>query len=141
MPNIQILNPITHPSWDDLVIPKQPFSFFYSKSWAEVICKSYNYKPYYFLLSDENKKIALAPMIEIRSHLTGKRGVSLPFTDHCEPIFSEERYFTYLLKHIINVGEKSGWKYIEIRGGEKLFKNALPSSCFYAHTLDLNANV
>ena len=141
MPKIQVLNPLTYQGWNDLVVSTEPFSFFHSKSWAEVICESYNHKPYYFLLSDNNRKIALAPMIEIRSHLTGKRGVSLPFTDHCEPIYSEERYFADLLQYILCVGRKSGWKYVEIRGGAKVLKNVRPTASFFAHTLGLDRNV
>ena len=58
MSHIQVLNPITYQGWNDLIISNKLFSFFHSKSWAQVICESYNYKPFYFLLSDKNRKIA-----------------------------------------------------------------------------------
>lgn len=138
---IKIINPISSYGWDNLITSNHHYSFFHSRSWAEVICRSYDYKPCYFLFSDRDKPVGLIPMIEIKSILTGKRGVSLPFTDCCDPIFSDQKYFAESLNKIIAFGEKSGWKYIEIKGGKNLFKNTQQASYFYGHTLTLDMNV
>ena len=64
--------------------------------------------------------------MEVNSFLTGQRGVSLPFTDYCEPIVGETNEFVVLFNSIIEYGKKKGWKYIELRGGERFLNNLGP---------------
>jgi hypothetical protein len=80
------------------------------------------------------------PLMEVGSVLTGRRGVSLPFTDFCEPITDEKHYFDYIFNKLADHGRKANWKYIEFRGGS-LFLEDIPSfSFFYRHTLDLSGD-
>jgi hypothetical protein len=138
---LKITNPINYPGWDDLVVSTENYSFFHSSCWAEVLNKSYRYKPIYFTLIDRHALSVMVPIFEIKSILTGKRAVSLPFSDYCQPIANgQETKFGQILNHIIRFGEKSGWEYIEFRGGDSLFQDVHPNSIYYAHTLDLNRN-
>ena len=75
---LEIINPLDCESWDELVLSTKNYSFFHSSSWARVIYESYNYTPLYFTLIDNDKLLALIPIMEIKSILTGKRAVSLP---------------------------------------------------------------
>ena len=75
--------------------------------------------------------------MEVNSGLTGKRGVSLPFTDECEPIGFNEEAFQSLLKQVGEYGRERRWKYWEIRGGASLLSNSGPGLSFYTHSLDL----
>jgi len=117
--NLQIINPITYPGWDELLLRTPGASFFHSSAWAKVLAESYGYTPLYFTVLENGKLRALVPVMEVNSFLTGKRGVSLPFTDYCEPIVSETSEFVVLFNSIIEYGKKKGWKYVELRGGEK----------------------
>ena len=141
MPKIEIINPLYYPNWDDLVLSKQDYSFFHSSFWARVLSKSYGYKPCYFSIFNNGCLVALIPLMEIKSLLTGYRGVSLPFSDHCEPIFSNDTLFQDVWNEIISYGEKSHWKFVELRGGENFFQDISPSSCYYTHALDISKNV
>jgi hypothetical protein len=113
---IQIINPITYPGWDELLLSTPGHSFFHSSSWAKVLHESYNYTPVYFSIIDGGHLLALIPIMEVNSFLTGKRGVSLPFTDYSEPITNGNVCFPDLFNEIINFGKKHNWKYIEFRG-------------------------
>ncbi|HEY0455769.1 MAG TPA: GNAT family N-acetyltransferase [Verrucomicrobiae bacterium] len=75
--------------------------------------------------------------MEVHSTLTGKRGVSLPFTDACEPIGFTRDNFSAALQHLNAYGRTNQWKYWEIRGGSDLLGNHPPSLTFYTHKLDL----
>jgi lipid II:glycine glycyltransferase (peptidoglycan interpeptide bridge formation enzyme) len=75
--------------------------------------------------------------MEVDSPLTGKRGVSLPFTDYCEPIVSGAAQFQELFAAAVALGKKRRWRYLELRGGETFFDKKEPSEWHYAHTLDL----
>ena len=138
--DIQILDPTKYQGWDDLVLSNPDHSFFHSSSWAKVLSESYGYTPKFFTLLEGNKIIALIPVMEIKSFLTGKRGVSLPFTDYCDPIVSGNVRFQELLEYIIEYGKKRGWKCIELRGGNGLLPSGRPSLTYLGHTLYLSDN-
>ncbi|HLO32041.1 MAG TPA: hypothetical protein VK249_23020, partial [Anaerolineales bacterium] len=116
------------------------YSFFHSADWAQVLCATYNYKPVYFTVHGEGKLQALIPFMEVNSFLTGKRGVSLTFTDYCEPLVENQEDFTPLLTQIIDYGKKSGWKNIEFRGGQQYLPNMPVCAKFLGHTLVLSKN-
>ena len=76
-------------------------------------------------------------MLEVSSFLTGKRGVSLPFTDYCEPLVPHVEVSKVLFEAIVQEGRKRQWKYIELRGGTDFLGDGQASEWFYRHTLDL----
>jgi hypothetical protein len=140
MPTIQMLNPITHKCWDELILSNEAYSFFHSSYWANVLYEAYGYKPIYFTLLDNDRIIGIIPFMEIKSALTGRRGVSLPFSDYCEPIINSVDKQNYFIESIFEHARKSRWKYIEFRGGEKIFKDKPHSDFYFGHNLDLMPN-
>jgi len=137
---LNIINPLEYPNWDELLLTNSDYSFFHSSSWARVLCESYKYKPLYFTSINNGELSDLIPVMEVRSFLTGRRGVSLPFTDYCQPIISEKSHFQEIIDNLIVYGKKAGWKYIEWRGGESYFQDIISSSFYYGHTLGLTQN-
>jgi hypothetical protein len=135
-----ILDPCTYPNWDDILAATPGATFFHTAAWAKVLAESYDYKPVYLADNKNNELAALCAMMDVRSRLTGCRGVSLPFTDYCEPIASDPQQFQEMLNEAIMFGKKQSWKYLEFRGGERFFQNVEPSAWFYGHTLDLAAD-
>ena len=139
--NLEVINPLKYPGWDELLLTNKNSSFFHTSFWAQVLSESYGYEPLYFTAVDNGKLSILISVMEVKSFLTGKRGVSLPFTDLCEPIiapnFMEDEVWDFLIEY----GEKAGWKYIEIRGGDVFEQCREPSSWYYEHILDLSQGV
>ena len=112
-------------------------SFFHGTAWAGALIKSYGYEPVYFTLREGNAIRAVLPCMEVRSPLTGKRGVCLPFTDYCEPLAEDAAQFRELFDAAIAFGRKRGWGYLEIRGGEAFLPGEEPSEWYHGHILDL----
>ena len=94
---VEIVNPIDHPNWDALVLAHPNCSFFHSSAWARVLQEAYGYKPLYFTVFDGDAISACLPVMEVSSFITGKRGVSLPFSDLCEPLADDALQFEALL--------------------------------------------
>lgn len=134
---LEIINPIDRSDWDDLLLATNDYSFFHASSWAEVLCASYRYRPVYFSLTEGGEMRALLPVVEVDSILTGRRGVSLAFADYCEPIAESPEEFRFLLDRAIEYGKKAGWKYLEIRGGEKFLAAGPASMSYLGHALPL----
>jgi hypothetical protein len=137
---LEILSPVDYPQWDEMVLETNEYSFFHSSSWATVLCESYNYKPAYFALVKHGKLKAVLPVMEVKSLLTGRRGVSLCFSDYCEPLIEDKEYFNVLLEHVISYGKKSDWKHIEFRGGQQYLSGEPESAKYFGHKLLLSQN-
>jgi GNAT acetyltransferase-like protein len=136
--NIKIINPINYKNWDELLLTNDQSTFFHTAAWAKVLHESYNYKPLYFTLFVNSKLKTLLPVMEVKSLLTGSRGVSLPFTDHCSIIASDGNQFQELFRKIIEYGKEAKWKNIEFRGGKECFNSEIPSKTFSTHILDVS---
>jgi hypothetical protein len=76
---------------------------------------------------------SVVPLMELSSPLTGRRGVSLPFTDYCfplspardlrhptspSPIFDLRSSTSPLWSALLAHGRARGWRYLEMRGGD-----------------------
>ena len=135
--NIEINNPIEYPGWDALLETSDQTTFFQTAAWARGLSESYGYAPHYFTVTDGGRLSGLLAMMAIKSCLTGKRGVSLPFSDECNPVAKDQKTFELLLNESIAYGRRSGWKYIEIRGGTNFLPNSVAVATHYVHTLEL----
>ncbi|MGB2930040.1 MAG: hypothetical protein WBB70_14140, partial [Desulfobacterales bacterium] len=130
---LQIINPIEHPNWDNLLLTNDNYSFFHTSGWAKVISETYNYQPLYFTEIDNGKLNSLIPIMAINSPLTGQRGVALPFTDYCPVRASDKNHFQELFVKIIEYGKKAKWNTIEIRGGKEFLRDKIPSETYLTH--------
>jgi hypothetical protein len=135
--SIQALDPLALPNWDSLVASLPGHTFFHSAAWARTLVASYGYKPTYFAKLEDGALRALLPLMGVNSWLTGKRGVSLPFTDACEALTVDERAAREVFEAACAHGRRKKWKYIEVRGsvGES---NEQRCGEFYDHVLRLS---
>jgi hypothetical protein len=133
---MKILDPAQIADWDGQINGLPGATFFHGSAWAAVLKKAYGFTPVYFTKT-EGRLTAAIPMMEVRSFLTGKRGVSLPFTDYCEPLVPHVEVSKVLFEAIVQEGRKRQWKYIELRGGTDFLGDGPASAWFYRHTLDL----
>jgi hypothetical protein len=117
-----------------------PVSFFHSSAWARVLHDTYRYTPAYFVVRDAGRIQCLLPIMEVDSWLTGRRGVSLPFTDECEPLCTDPAAFDGLMEEVMQHAAARDWKYVECRGGKALWRGAAASTGYYGHRLALVDN-
>lgn len=118
MPNIETIDPMQDPRWDAFV-ESHPYGWIcHLSGWKKVLEESFTHmKGYYFVLSDnpgENIEAAL-PIFEVKSWLTGKRLVSMPFATLCDPLISTTDDMNELLQAVMKLSEKLKSRYIEIR--------------------------
>ena len=135
---IQLTDPLQDPQWDTRLPNGPGRSFFHGAAWARVLRATYGFSPKYFLTRDEHAIRELLPTMEVDSWLTGRRGVSLPFTDACEAVCPNAETFHRLFLHVLDYARTRQWRYLELRGGRKWASEAPPSTSFFGHTLRLN---
>jgi CelD/BcsL family acetyltransferase involved in cellulose biosynthesis len=134
--DFQRISPLDYPEWDDLLLESSDSSFFHTSAWAKVIVESYGYKPIYFVSRDNDRLTCLMPFMEIASRLTGRRGVSLPFTDFCDP-FGPAESRQEAVQAALEHGRRSKWRFAEWRTSEDLTEGVPSSKPYLTHELDL----
>lgn len=121
-------------------------SVFHSPGWLEALRDTYNYDS--FIFPAERSALSTAPGIllsRVRSWLTGKRLISLPFSDHCSPLVSSPAELRDLLADLKTLFSSEGWDYVEIRPMDNSFDDVLQAAGFQRcdqyllHRLQLNA--
>jgi hypothetical protein len=79
---------------------------------------------------------------QVRSWLTGRRLVSLPFSDHCEPLVTNTGAFRAISTHLDRLRRDGAWDYIELRPHATdlgSHSGVVASERFWFHVLDLRA--
>ncbi|HEY5996766.1 MAG TPA: GNAT family N-acetyltransferase, partial [Candidatus Deferrimicrobiaceae bacterium] len=132
-------DPLAFAGWDEALSSHPSATIFHTSAWARVLTESYGFKPLYLSERAPGGDLrGLLPVMEVRSRLTGNRGVCLPFTDSASPIADDEAHYAGMLSEALVVARARGWKYLEIRGGAEYRKDSPSSIEYVEHVLDLD---
>jgi hypothetical protein len=142
------LDPTQDPRWAELVEKHPKASVFHTVAWLQALRRTYGYEPVAFTTSPPTGELknGLA-FCRINSWLTGSRIVSLPFSDHCEPLCDSTEEFNFLICYLQTAFEHEEWKYLEVRpidgyfgqkGGGIDFR---PTATYFLHRLDLRPDL
>lgn len=138
------LDPIRDSRWAALVDHDASASVFHSVGWLQALRDTYGYDPVVFTTSapGESLKNGLV-FCRVRSLLTGRRLVSLPFSDHCEPLFTAGADLAAVIRHLQTVIREQGWKYFEVRAISQALGQSIqdsgcvPAGSYFLHTVNL----
>src|SRR5260370_41497972 len=84
---IHILNPLVDRRWDELVARHPGASVFHQRGWLEALARTYGYEPYVLTSASPGEPLKDGIVLDrVSSWITGCRLVSLPFSDHCDPL-------------------------------------------------------
>lgn len=114
-------------------------NIFHHPDWANILSACYGYQPFIITIEDEKGDICAGlPFIDVKSPLTGRRWVSLPFTDYCLPLHSDQIALSLLTEEIIGLSAQTR---IEVRWELPPDPAIQSSSQFVWHTLNLNQDI
>lgn len=135
------LNPLCDPRWRKFLERHLRASVFHTPEWLDALRRTYGYEPIVLTTAapGEDLQDGVA-FCRIQSWLTGRRMVSLPFSDHCEPLVESTEELEYLLSDLQVDPEANKWKYVELRPvtQAQLPKNFGRGETFCFHRLDLS---
>ncbi len=135
--SVRCVNPVERQGWDALLASHPGSTFFQSVAWAKVLRETYGCDPVYFTVTEGARLLALLPVMEVNSRLTGRRGIALPFTDVCDPLDQDSLLANAVIPKMLEYGRERGWNSFECRGGKDLFRSAPAFQSFWAHELKL----
>ena len=138
--NFEVFNPLERDDWDQLISQFPQSSFFHTSAWLRVLSETHGFTPFATTLSENTEARAIIVLMEVDSWLTGRRGVSLPFSDTCSPLYFELEASLELYRETIEFARRRGWKHLEIRGASKELNDGSHSISYYEHSLNLAAD-
>jgi len=137
-------DPLQDARWPKLLETHRYASVFHTPAWLEALRRTYGYKPIAFTLSPPTGELKNGLVFcRVCSWITGGRMVSLPFSDHCEPLVDRLEDLDFLIGCLQADMEHQKWKYLEVRPVNGIFTRKGEASGFrnakvyYLHSLDL----
>lgn len=141
----EMFDPLQDSQWDRLVARHPKSSVFHTISWLDALRRTYGYTAFVLTKSPLNGEISNGVLVgRVHSWITGKRFVSLPFSDHCEPLQNDSLQWQDLFVAVERVLLAEKIQYLEIRSSS-VPVNAAPLFCsshqFCQHHLDLTPDL
>lgn len=100
--------------------------FYYQQEWLDMIRALYGYQLLQLTTRDaESQLTGWLPLYMMNSPLTGRRLVSLPFSDYCPLLASNEAATDDLLTQAIDIARENKARYLELRTGNAPEKSSL----------------
>ena len=139
------IDPLRDSRWTPFVLGHPRGSVFHSSAWLRAIQRTYRYEPVAYTTSSEDVPLTNAVVLcEIDSWLTGRRMVSLPFSDHCDPLVDDPHVLKQMLSTLRTQALDEGRRYLEMRPfhplscGDSHFQTA---EHYFHHQLDLTPSL
>jgi predicted N-acyltransferase len=142
---IHEFQPLTDPRWDEFLQRHPCSSIFHTVEWLETLHRTYGYEPVAFTTSRPGTDLLNAAVFcRVESWLTGRRLVSLPFSDHCDLLADTVTDLTAIVSVLREQLHRDNLLYIEARplrtpDQAALEPNSTFSYCF--HQIDLRPDL
>ena len=137
---VHTLDPLRDPRWSEFISRHNSASVFHSQPWLEAVRRTYGYTPVVYTTCPPSSPLSNGIVLcQINSWLTGRRMVSVPFSDHCEPLLDCSSAAAAIVEELKNGVDAGKWKYVELRPTSELpaLDGAVKSAACYLHMLDL----
>ena len=116
-------------------------SVFHQRGWLEALSRTYGYEPYVLTSAPFGETLENGIVVcRVSSWVTGTRIVSLPFSDHCEPLLREGDGIEEFARWMREACDLQQWRYVELRpllADYHAWDSLHPSSSYWFHELEL----
>lgn len=138
---VHVIDPIADPRWTELVSRHPRASVFHTPEWITALRNSYGYAARALTTTQPGKPLTNGLVFcHVRSWLTGKRVVSLPFSDHCEILADTAAEAAELLDGLSQEVRSAQAAYLELRpidAPAAVTESLTGAGQFFFHRVDL----
>jgi len=138
------IHPLVDPRWTELVASAPQSSVFHTAGWLDALRRTYGYQPLAYTTSPPSGRLTNAIVVSsIRSWLTGARLVSGAFSDHCDPLFTDETDLRASIDALHEDTRRQGLQYFELRPttGNIGTHRLIPHGHYWRHVIDLHPTI
>lgn len=137
---VHTVDPLSDRRWHEFVARHNSATVFHTQPWLEAVRRTYGFTPVVYTTCPHSSPLSNGiAFCEVNSWLTGRRMVSVPFSDHCEPLMDEPSAAVAITQEL-KKGVKAGkWRYVELRPTTPVpsLEDAVRLPIGYVHRLDL----
>jgi len=142
------LDPLRDGRWVELLERHEGASIFHTRGWLHCLQETYGYEPFVLTTSPPHAELTNGLVFcRVKSWLSGDRMVSLPFADHCEPLFERTGDFFTIIDWLSRESSRGARRRVELRprGGDGLdllrHTQFRVAQKFHLHVLDLRPDL
>jgi len=111
-----VIDPLRDPRWLELIRKHSAASVFHSREWLSALHLAYGYESVVYTHCEPSAELTSGTVFcKVRSWLTGRRLVSLPFSDHCDPLVKDSAELDSSLLAVGKSVDRGEWNYCEVR--------------------------
>jgi CelD/BcsL family acetyltransferase involved in cellulose biosynthesis len=142
---VYTFNPLQDQRWTRFLEANPNASVFHTTAWLNTLRMTYGYEPVVYTNSPPGQELSDGIVLcKVESWITGRRLVSLPFSDYCEPLVTDHPSAEALLGAIREDARTHGWQYAELRplaGVNGQARHFQVVDQYYLHRLDLSVSL
>ena len=138
------IDPLCDSRWPSILEHHPRASVFHNRAWLQALKVAYGYEPVAYTTTRPGESLANGWVFRrVRSWLTGRRLVSLPFSDHCSPLVQNSEDLSEITQALTLQWKKNHWRYIECRleSQQERPEEFGESDDFCLHKLDLRPSL
>jgi CelD/BcsL family acetyltransferase involved in cellulose biosynthesis len=138
------INPLADPRWPEFLYRQPRASVFHSPAWLRALRETYGYQPVVFTSSLPGQPLTDGVVFcEVKSWLVSPRLVSLPFSDHVEPLIADSHDRAGLLRHLKSEIRNGNWASVEFRppGCSTNWRGFSEGQQYILHSLNLEPSL
>jgi hypothetical protein len=141
---LYIADPLWDRRWDKLVGTHPQASAFHHRGWLKALQRTYGYQPLVLTSAAPNQVLSNGLVLcHVSSWITGMRLVSLPFSDHCQPLLGDGESICDFAGWLQSACAERRYRYVELRPLRtvEMDRGWQPSRSFCFQELDLRPNL
>ena len=123
----------------------QRSSVFHQRGWLEAMARTYGYEPLVITSARDSEPLSDGIVLcRVSSWITGTRWVSLPFSDHCDPLIEDRQSWPDFAEKLRSECDQQRLRYVELRPRQEFGISELgfkPSRSYCLHELDLHGDL
>jgi hypothetical protein len=102
--------------WISFIESNDQATVFHHPAWIKLLAESYDQHSFVIAVADSVGNIkAGVPMVNVHSFFTGHHWTSLPFTDHCAPLYEDTPWLHCLIDYVLDLYKKGDAPRLELR--------------------------
>lgn len=136
MNSVALVDPLLDAEWERSLDAFPEATAFHSSAWLRVLADTYAFRPIGLLAKHGSTVVGCLPLVEARTWLTPRRGISLPFTDECQ-ILGDAPARAALVAQALAEGDARHWRYCEFRDPAAVDESNPAQDEFFGHALNL----
>lgn len=110
------IRPLEDCRWEAFVARHPRASVFHTSPWLRALNHTYGYQPIAYTTSPADSELQNSLLFcRVNSWLTGRRLVSVPFSDHCEPLVGDAADLSSLILAVTHQLGQDRMRYMELR--------------------------